>query len=67
VVVLYVLASISLAYHLLHGFQSAFRTLGLGNKKWLIIVEAVGFGYSILVSLLFALMPIAMYLGWVGK
>jgi succinate dehydrogenase / fumarate reductase cytochrome b subunit len=67
VVVLYVLACISLAYHLLHGFQSAFRTLGLGNKKWLIIVEAVGFGYSILVPLLFALMPIAMYLGWVGK
>lgn len=67
VVVVYVLACISLAYHLLHGFQSAFRTLGLGNKKWLIIVEAIGFGYSILVSLLFALMPVAMYLGWVGK
>jgi succinate dehydrogenase / fumarate reductase, cytochrome b subunit len=67
VVVLYVLACISLAYHLLHGFQSAFRTLGVGNKKWLVIVEAIGFGYSIIVPLLFALMPVAMYLGWVGK
>jgi succinate dehydrogenase / fumarate reductase cytochrome b subunit len=66
VVVLYVLACISLAYHLLHGFQSAFRTLGLGNKRWLVIVEAVGLGYSIVVPLLFALMPIAMYFGWVG-
>lgn len=67
VVVLYVLACISLAYHLLHGFQSAFRTMGLGNKKWLAVVEAAGLGYSIIVPLLFALMPLAMYLGWVGK
>lgn len=66
VVVFYVLSCISLGYHLLHGFQSAFRTLGLGNKKWLVIVNAVGFWYSIIVPLLFALMPIAMYLGWVG-
>jgi len=67
VVVVYVLACISLAYHLLHGFQSAFRTMGLGNKKWLAVVEAAGLGYSIIVPLLFALMPLAMYLGWVGK
>ena len=67
VVVVYVLACISLAYHLLHGFQSAFRTMGLGNKKWLAVVEAAGLGYSIIVPMLFALMPLAMYLGWVGK
>lgn len=66
VVVLYVIACISLAYHLLHGFQSAFRTMGLGNKKWLSIVQAAGIGYSIIVPLLFALMPIAMYFKWVG-
>ncbi len=67
VVIVYVLACISLAYHLLHGFQSAFRTLGLGNKKWLAVVQAAGYGYSILVPVLFALMPVAMYLGWVGR
>lgn len=66
VVILYVLACVSLAYHLLHGFQSAFRTVGLGNKKWIALVQSVGIGYSILVPLLFALMPVAMYLGWVG-
>jgi succinate dehydrogenase / fumarate reductase cytochrome b subunit len=66
VVVFYVLACISLAYHLLHGFQSAFRTLGLGNKKWLGLVQSIGVVYSIIVPLLFALMPVAMYLGWVG-
>lgn len=65
VVVLYVLACGSLAFHLLHGFQSAFRTIGLGNKKWLTLVQSAGIGYAILVPLVFAAMPIAIYLGWV--
>jgi succinate dehydrogenase / fumarate reductase cytochrome b subunit len=65
-VVLYVLACISLAYHLLHGFQSAFRTMGLRNNRWMALVQSVGVGYSIIVPLVFALMPVAMYLGWVG-
>lgn len=66
VVIVYVLACISLAYHLLHGFQSAFRTLGVHNNRWMGIIQSIGMGYSIIVPLLFALMPIAMYLGWVG-
>ncbi len=66
VVVLYVLACISLAYHLLHGFQSAFRTMGVRNSRWMALVQSVGVGYSIIVPLVFALMPVAMYLGWVG-
>jgi succinate dehydrogenase / fumarate reductase cytochrome b subunit len=66
VVIVYVLACVSLAYHLLHGFQSAFRTMGVSNKKWLGLVESIGYGYSIIVPLLFALMPVAMHFGWVG-
>lgn len=66
VVILYVVACISLAYHLLHGFQSAFRTIGVHNKKWITLIQVVGLGYAIIVPLVFALMPIAMYLGWVA-
>jgi succinate dehydrogenase / fumarate reductase, cytochrome b subunit len=66
VVILYVLACVSLAYHLLHGFQSAFRTLGLGNKRYMSMVKSFGFGFSILVPLTFAMMPISVYLGWVS-
>jgi succinate dehydrogenase / fumarate reductase, cytochrome b subunit len=66
VVIAYVLACISLAYHLLHGFQSAFRTLGLSNNKWLSLVKCVGYGYSILIPLVFALMPIAMHFKWIN-
>ena len=65
VVVFYVVACLSLAYHLMHGFQSAFRTLGVGNKRYVVLVQAVGMGFSILVPLLFAAMPVAVHFGWV--
>src|SRR5262249_43445026 len=65
IVILYVIGCISLAWHLIHGFQSAFRTLGVSNKTYLAILNGTGWAFSIIVSLLFALMPISMYLGWV--
>jgi succinate dehydrogenase / fumarate reductase, cytochrome b subunit len=66
VVIVYVVACISLAYHLLHGFQSAFRTMGLSNTRYITMVNAIGVGYSVIVPLIFALMPVAMKLGWVA-
>ncbi|MCX8144355.1 MAG: succinate dehydrogenase cytochrome b subunit [Bacteroidia bacterium] len=63
VVIIYVLAQISLAYHLMHGFQSAFQTLGLNHKKYTPIIKKIGTIYAIIIPLLFALMPIVMYLG----
>jgi succinate dehydrogenase / fumarate reductase cytochrome b subunit len=65
VVILYILGCFSLAWHLLHGFQSSFRTVGVHNKKWLALVQSVGIGFSIIVPLIFALMPISIFFGWV--
>jgi succinate dehydrogenase / fumarate reductase cytochrome b subunit len=65
VVLLYLVGVISLAWHLLHGFQSAFRTLGVSNSKYIGLARGAGVTFTILVSLLFALMPVSMYLGWV--
>lgn len=65
VVILYVIACISLGYHLAHGFQSAFKTLGVHNMKYHAMLTAIGLGYSIIISLIFALMPVTMYLGLV--
>jgi len=65
VVVLYVLGCISLAYHLLHGFYSAFKTIGVYNKRYLILVRWTGYAFAIIVSFVFAMMPISFYLGWV--
>jgi succinate dehydrogenase / fumarate reductase cytochrome b subunit len=61
VVVLYVLAMVSLAYHLMHGFQSAFQTLGLNHKKYTPMIKSVGFWFSIIIPFIFAMMPIAMH------
>lgn len=65
VVVLYTLGCISLFWHLLHGFQSAFRTLGVTNPRYLALIQSTGAGFSLIVCAAFALMPISMYLGWV--
>ena len=66
IVGLYVLGCLSLMYHLLHGFQSAFRTLGVPNGKYIAIIKGVGFGFAVIVSLAFAMMPISVYAGWVS-
>lgn len=65
VVIVYVIACFSLFWHLLHGFQSSFRTMGLHNKRFVKMVQAMGVGFSVIVPLAFAMMPVSMYLGWV--
>jgi succinate dehydrogenase / fumarate reductase cytochrome b subunit len=66
VVVVYVLGVISLFWHLLHGFQSAFQTFGVNHKRYTPIIKGAGFVYSLIICLLFASMPVAMYLHWVA-
>ncbi|SMO54669.1 succinate dehydrogenase cytochrome b subunit [Solitalea koreensis] len=61
VVVVYVLAMVSLAYHLLHGFQSSFQSLGLNHHKYTPAIKKIGIWYSIVISVVFALMPLYVY------
>jgi succinate dehydrogenase / fumarate reductase cytochrome b subunit len=65
IVVLYIIGCISLAWHLIHGFQSSFRTLGVSNKRYLAMLNGTGWVFSIIVCLLFAMMPVSVYLGWI--
>jgi succinate dehydrogenase / fumarate reductase, cytochrome b subunit len=65
IVVLYVVGCISLAYHLIHGFQSSFRTLGLSNNRYISLLQVTGVAFSIIVCLAFAMMPVSIYAGWV--
>ncbi|MBA3679795.1 MAG: succinate dehydrogenase cytochrome b subunit [Bacteroidetes bacterium] len=62
-VVIYLVGVISLLYHLLHGFQSAFQSLGLNHKKYTPLIKNLGIWFSIIVCLLFAAMPVTMFLG----
>ncbi len=65
IVIIYVLGMISLAWHLLHGFQSAFQTFGINHRKFNPLIRSFGVIYSIVIPLLFALMPIAIYFRWI--
>ena len=66
IVGLYLVGVASLAFHLFHGFHSAFRTIGVHNRKYLSMLKGFGYGFTIIVCILFALMPISMYLDWVS-
>ena len=59
---LYVFCMIAVAFHLWHGFTSAFQTLGLSHVKYNPLISFVGKAFSIIVPALFALIPIWMYL-----
>ena len=61
-VIFYVVAMIFIAFHLWHGFQSAWQTLGLNHRKYTPLIKAVGYAYSVLVPLGFASIPIIMFL-----
>ena len=49
--------------HLRHAFPSAFQTLGLNNYKYNNIIEVLGQIYTWLVVLMFAAVPVLVYLG----
>jgi succinate dehydrogenase / fumarate reductase cytochrome b subunit len=66
VVILYLVGVAALAFHLFHGFHSAFRSLGVHNKKYLSMLKVLGYAFTIIVCILFALMPLSMYFDWVG-
>jgi succinate dehydrogenase / fumarate reductase, cytochrome b subunit len=63
VVLLYCFSMVSLSYHLLHGFQSAFQTLGLNHKKYTPFIKKFGVAFAIIIPIIFAAMPVTMYFG----
>jgi len=61
-VLFYVVAMAALSFHLIHGFRSAFQTLGWDNRKYTPLIRFLGiwvFGVAIPVA--FAAMPIYFY------
>ena len=58
---LYALSMVIIGWHLWHGFQSAFQTLGLQHRKYTPLIKAVGKIYSILIPAGFAFIPLYMY------
>ncbi|MCZ2100379.1 MAG: succinate dehydrogenase cytochrome b subunit [Chitinophagales bacterium] len=61
VVIVYLVGLVALAFHLNHGFQSAFQTLGINHRKYTPLIKKLGLLYSLIVPIGFALMPIYYY------
>lgn len=59
----YILAMILLAFHLAHGVQSAFQTLGIRNNKITPILKKLGVVFAVLICLGFAIIPIYFLMG----
>jgi succinate dehydrogenase / fumarate reductase cytochrome b subunit len=57
----YTIGLVALFFHLKHGFQSAFQTLGLDHQKYTPVIKGLGLVYAIVVPLGFASMPIWVY------
>jgi succinate dehydrogenase / fumarate reductase, cytochrome b subunit len=66
IVVIYLLGVASLFWHLLHGFSSAFQTLGINHKRYTPIIKSAGVVYTVIICLLFALMPVAFFFNWLA-
>lgn len=61
-VIVYVVAMGILCFHLWHGVKSAFRTLGLYHIKYMRWIKYLGYAFSVILSLGFALIPVIIYL-----
>jgi succinate dehydrogenase / fumarate reductase cytochrome b subunit len=62
-VIFYVIAMFAVSFHLVHGFQSAFRTLGWVHRKYTPIVYFIGtWLFAVIIPIGFAAMPVVYYI-----
>ncbi len=60
-VILYLVAQAAVGFHLWHGFESTFQSLGITSKTHKVL-QFVGRTYALVVSILFAVIPVYIYL-----
>ena len=61
-VIFYVTAMMVLAFHLWHGFASAFQSLGLNHRAYNKMIRVAGQTFAIIVPALFAIIPILLFM-----
>ncbi len=61
VVVVYIGALLFLGFHLHHGFQSAFQTMGINHKTYSPVLKIIGLVYTLVVTLGFISIPVYIY------
>lgn len=61
-VIFYVASMLFIGFHLWHGFESAFQTLGLNHRKYTPLIRFLGRAYSVIIPIGFAIIPVMMHL-----
>lgn len=59
--VFYIACFLFLGFHLFHGFQSAFQTLGLNHSVYTRWIKALGVIYTLIVVAGFSVIPLVIY------
>lgn len=60
--IFYIACFLFLGFHLLHGFGSAFQTLGLNHKVYTPVIKSLGYLYTFIVVAGFIVIPLWIYL-----
>ena len=60
-VIFYMAAFIFLGFHLIHGFQSAFKTLGMDNRKYTPVIQVLALVYCTVVVAGYSIIPVIIY------
>ncbi|HMR19408.1 MAG TPA: succinate dehydrogenase cytochrome b subunit [Sphingobacterium sp.] len=61
-VLFYVISMAALAFHLIHGFQSAFQTLGFTHRRYIGLIKGIGIWvFGVIIPIAFAAMPLYFY------
>ena len=62
-VLLYVISMAAVGFHMAHGFQSGFQSLGIRHTKYTPVIEFVGrYFFALIIPVAFAAMPIYVFL-----
>ncbi len=61
--IIYIAFMVLLSFHLIHAFQSAFQSIGWNHPTYTPIIKWVGYIYSIVIPIGFAIIPLYFLLG----
>lgn len=61
VIILYLIGFISLGFHLVHGIESAHRSLGVHKSSCIKILKNIAMCFGIVMAVLYAIIPIIIY------
>ncbi len=61
VVILYEIGIIALGFHLVHGIESAHRSLGVYSKNAMHVIKYIALCFALVMTVLYAIIPIIIY------